>query len=118
YCAMIDDTGSFVTFEGTSPAGSGHVSAGVVGRINGGYTTTVFTGTVNPHPAYATHGNLGTFDLECTDAYTCNGAYPSFLSYFTGSPSWDYANWGWAYHTAQNGTWVNASTGNTGDITG
>ncbi len=118
YCAMVDDNGFFVTFAGVSPAGSGHVSAGIVGRINGGYDTTLFTGTLDPSPAYATHGNLGTFNLACTDAYTCPGAYPSFLSYFSGSPAWDYADWGWTYHTAQNGIWINASTGNSGDITG
>src|SRR5579859_4793747 len=40
YCAMIDDTGSFVTFAGPSPQNTGTVSAGITGRINGGYTTT------------------------------------------------------------------------------
>ncbi len=122
YCAMIDDTGAFVTFAGTSPAGTGTVTAGINGRINGGYTTTLFTGTLNPSPAYATHGNLGPFDLQCgptpAPGYACNGAHPSFLSYFTGSPSWDYADWSWAYHTAKNGDWLNADSGNTGDITG
>jgi hypothetical protein len=118
YCAMVDDTGAFVTFAGISPAGTGHVSAGINGRIMGGYDTTLFTGTLNPSPAYVTHGNLGTFDLQCTDAYNCPGAHPSFLSYFNGSPAWDYADWSWAYHTAKNGDWLNADTGNTGDITG
>jgi hypothetical protein len=118
YCALIDDNGSFVTFAGPSPAGTATVSAGIKGQIDGGYMTTDFTGTLNPSPAYKTHGNLGTFNLMCTDANTCPGAHPSFLSYFNGSPSWDYASWGWRYHTAKNGNWVNAMTGNTGDITG
>ncbi len=119
YCAMIDDTGSFVTFAGLSPSGNSTVSAGINGRINGGYDTTLFTGTLNPSPAYKPcAATWGTFDLQCTDAYNCPGAHPSFLSYFNGSPSWDYANWGWAYHTAKNGTWINADSGNSGDITG
>lgn len=118
YCATVNDNGSFVTFAGVSPAGTSTVSAGINGRINGGYTTILFTGTLNPSPAYATHGNLGTFDLQCIDAYNCPGAHPSFLSYFSGSPSWDYADWSWAYHTAQNGNWLNADSGNTGDISG
>lgn len=118
YCAMVDDSGSFVTFAGPSPQNTGTVSAGINGRIMGGYDTTLFTGLLNPSPAYSTHGNLGTFDLACTDAYNCPGAHPSFLSYFSGSPAWDYADWGWTYHTAKNGTWTNADSGNSGDITG
>ena len=118
YCAAINDTGSFVTFAGPSPESTGTVPAGVSGRIKGGYTTTVFTGTLNTSPAYSTRGNLGTFDLACTDANNCPGAHPSFLSFFNPSVTWDFANWGWTYHTAQNGDWVNASTGNSGDITG
>src|SRR5579864_6932601 len=35
YCATVDDTGSFVTFAGVSPAGTSTVSAGINGRING-----------------------------------------------------------------------------------
>jgi hypothetical protein len=118
FCAMIDDTGSFVTFAGVSPGGTGTVSAGINGRINGGYTTTNFAGTLNPSPAYKTHGNLGSFDLQCNTDPTCPGAHPSFLSYFNGSPAWDYADWGWSYHTAHNGNWVNSLSGNSGDITG
>jgi hypothetical protein len=119
YCALVNDTGSFVTFQGSSPQNTGTVSAGITGRINGGYTSTTFTGTLNTSPAYASHGNLGTFDLQCIDAYTCPGVHPSFLSYFS-SQTWDgnLASWGWSYHTARNGDWVNASTGNTDDITG
>ena len=109
YCAVVNDTGSFVTFAGTSPNGSGSVDAGVTGRINGGYVTTDFTGTFAPS-TYATHGNLGTFDLECTDAYTCPGVYPSFLSYFSSTGSWDLATWAWDYHTAQNGDMSQSST--------
>jgi hypothetical protein len=118
FCAMIDDTGSFVTFAGISPAGTATVSAGIAGRIMGGYTTTLFTGALSSSPAYKTHGNLGTFDLQCTDANTCPGAHPSYLSYFTSTSGNSLANWSWSYHTAQNGNWLNADTGNSGDITG
>jgi hypothetical protein len=117
FCASVNDTGSFVTFAGPSPQNTGTVSAGISGRINGGYTTTEFTGTLNSSPAYSTRGNLGSFDLQCVDANTCPGAHPSFLSYVT-PVTWDYANWGWTYHTAKNGDWLNASSGNSGDITG
>lgn len=118
YCAVVNDTGSIVTFAGASPGGTGTVSAGIKGTINGGYTTTVFTGTVATSPAYATKGNLGNFDLMCTDAYTCPGAHPGYYSYFSATAGDDLATWGWTYHTAQHGDWTNASSGNSGDITG
>lgn len=118
FCATVSDNGSFVTFAGPSPGNTGTVSAGITGRINGGYETTLFTGTLNPSPAYATRGNLGTFDLKCTSAYTCPGAHPSYLSYFTATSGDNLDNWSWAYHTAKNGNWLNADTGNFGDITG
>lgn len=118
YCAVDNDHGSFVTFAGASPNGSGTVSAGIKGVIDGGYTTTVFTGTLNPNAAYATKGNLGSFDLQCVTYNDCPGAHPSFLSYFSGSPSWGYASWGWTYHTARNGNWMNTSSVNSGDIIG
>lgn len=118
YCALVNDNGSFITFSGDSPGGTGTVSAGISGRINGGYTTNAFSGTLDPAPAYATHGQLGSFDLQCDPSFNCPGAHPSFLSYFSGSPSWGYADWGWTYHTAKNGDWVNDSSGNSGDITG
>ena len=118
YCAVVNDHGSFVTFAGASPGGTGTVSAGIRGEMNGGYTTTVFSGTPNPSPAYKTRGNLGSFDLQCTDAYNCPGAHPGYWSYFSSTSGDDLASWGWTYHTAKNGDWTNASTGNSGDITG
>ena len=118
YCAVTHDTGSFVTFAGASPGGTGTVAAGIKGVLNGGYTTTVFSGTLASKPAYKKHGNLGRFDLQCSDANTCPGAYPSYSSYFSSTSGDDLAKWGWRYHTAKNGNWTNASTGNAGDITG
>lgn len=108
YCATVSDTGSFVTFVGSSPAGDSTVAAGIKGVINGGYRTTVFQGTLDSSPAYATKGQLGSFDLQCTDAYTCPGEHPSYLSYFTITSGDDLAWWGWEYKTPQNGTWINA----------
>ena len=40
---------------------------------------------------------------------------PSFASY---GLIGDLADWGWVYQTENNGKWINASTGNLGDITG
>lgn len=112
YCATINDTGSFVTTGPNSPQNGVPLSAGINGVIYGGYVTNVFSATLNSSPAYATHGNLGSFDATA--------AHPSFLSYFNdpGSINWTQPTWGWTYHTARNGNWVNASSGSYGDITG
>lgn len=117
FCATIEDHGTFSTFAGTSPSGTSTVSAGVTGAIIGGYVTKPFTGTFAPG-SYATRGNLGTFDLQCDASFNCTGAHPSFLSYFSSAPAWDYAFWGWVYRAGSHGTWLNASTGSSGDITG
>ena len=62
------------------------------------------TGTLDP--SKQTRGNLGSFD---------HTNRPSFVSY---GLSGDLADWGWDYQTANNGSWINAFTGSSGDITG
>lgn len=108
YCAALSDNGSFVTL-GTVDPGTGTLAldAGITGVINGGYNTGAYTSTFVTGD-YATKGNLG--------AYDANGSHPSILSY---TPGWPFSQpyWGWEYRTAQNGTWINVSTGNSGDIT-
>ena len=104
YCASVSDQGSFVTVAGTSPGGTGTVSTGISGKLKGGYTTTLLTGTFAPN--LPTRGDLGTFDLNNR---------PSFMSY---GLSGGLADWGWVYQTQNNGTWINASSGNSGNITG
>ena len=120
YCAVVGDTGSFVTSAGTSPNKTGDVTAGIKGRLQGGYVAT-FTGTPVASPAYADHGGLGTFDLQCDADFNCPGAHPSFTSYVDPTPtasSYTLTAWGWIYRTAKHGTWVNQSSGSSGDITG
>jgi hypothetical protein len=104
YCASVTDQGSFVTVDGASPGSTGTVSAGITGKLKGGYTTTLLTGTLDSNQP--TRGNLGTFD---------HNNRPSFMSY---ELSGALADWGWVYQTENNGTWINASTGSSGDITG
>jgi hypothetical protein len=121
YCAQVSDRGTFSTFAGTSPSGSGTVSAGVTGDLAGGYVTTFFTGTFNPSGPYATKGDLGTFDLQCTSAYNCPGAVPTPQSYFSSTSGYDLRHWGWIYHAGDHGTWLNqddTSAADGGDITG
>jgi hypothetical protein len=78
-----------------------------MGRMSGGYNTGTFSGSLVANPTYDTKGQLGSFDLMCTNAYTCPGDHPTVSSYVSG---WNgnLAWWGWQYKTAQNGTWTNA----------
>lgn len=117
FCATVNDTGSFVTMDADSPNGTGTVTAGITGQINGGYLASI-TGTLSDSPDYKTHGFLGTFDLQCEDAYNCPGDRPSFLSYLDSGATYTLDDWGWYYHTPQNGDWLNDAGGNVGDITG
>ncbi len=110
YCATVNDTGSFVTTGPLSPQNGAPLSAGIKGVINGGYVTNQIVGTFAVG-AYKTNGNLGSFDA--------NGNHPSWASYFSPLVSAnEFAQWGWTYHTAKNGDWVNADSGSSGDITG
>jgi len=115
FCAMVSDNGSFVTFAGPSPQVTGTVADGVKGVISGGERTTTFAGSLVSDPTYKVKGQLGTFDLMCDRNQNCLGAHPTISNYVTGWDG-DLAWWGWEYKTPQNGVWVNAITGNTGDI--
>jgi hypothetical protein len=123
FCAQTSDRGTFSTFAGTSPSGSASVDAGVTGDLAGGYVSTFFTGTWNPAGSpYPTRGNLGTFDLQCTDANNCPGAHPDPLSWFSASSGFDLRHWGWIYHAANatdRSVWLNqddVAAANSGDI--
>lgn len=122
FCAQTSDRGTFSTFAGTSPSGAAQVDAGVTGSIAGGYVSTFFTGTYTGGATYPTKGDLGSFDLQCTDANNCPGAHPSPLSYFSSTTGFDLHHWGWIYR-ADNATgqsvWLNqdnVTAPNSGDI--
>lgn len=120
YCSQVEDHGKFVTFAGTSPSSFSTVSAGVKGDLEGGYVTTFFTGTFDP--TLATHGDVGTFDLGCTDAYNCPGPRLNYLRYFSATAGDDLAQWGWIYKAQdKHGTWLNQDNvpkESSGDIDG
>jgi hypothetical protein len=120
FCAQVRDRGTFVTFAGTSPSGHSTVTAWIPGAMNGGYVTTHFTGTYAP--TMPASGDLGTFDLQCTDASNCPGAHPSYTSYFSSTSGDDLAQWGWIYKAQhKHGVWLNQDdtpAAASGDITG
>ena len=118
FCAVVKYHGSFTTVAGTSPAGASTVSAGVKGTFEGGYQSTVFTGTLKSNPAFDTRGNIGDFNYACDTSFNCPGAIDWTTVYFDSTSGFDLAWWGWVYHAGNNGSWVNAISGNSGDITG
>jgi hypothetical protein len=118
FCATTHYEGTFTTNAGTSPSGSSTVSPGITGTIIGGYRATQFSGTLLASPPYPTHGNIGTFDYMCDLTFTCPGYVDWLTLYFSSTSGFNLDWWGWIYHGGSNGTWVNASTGSTGDITG
>jgi hypothetical protein len=120
YCSQVEDKGKFLTFAGTSPSSFSTVTAGVTGNLDGGYVTTFFTGTFDP--SLPTHGDVGTFDLACTDANTCPGPRLNWTRYFSATSGDDLAQWGWIYKADdKHGTWLNQDNVpavSSGDITG
>lgn len=116
FCATVKYQGSWTTIAGPSPMGLGTIDAGIAGTFEGGYTSTAFTGTLKAAPLASTRGNIGTFDYACDNAGNCPGAFFWGDLYFDGVAGFDLAWWGWVYHGGNNGSWVNASTGSSGDI--
>ncbi len=120
FCAVVKYTGSFSTVEGASPGNTGTLSADVTGTMEGGYRA-VITGTLKSSPIapWKTKGNVGSFDYAC-DPQTggCTGRVTWTDKYFEAGYAFGYSWWGWNYHAGNNGSWVNSSDGNSGDITG
>lgn len=115
YCAIVKYEGKFITLAGPSPNNTGTVAAGIRGEFEGGYRAT-FTGTLKSSPLKKTHGSIGTYDYACDTLFNCPGRVSWLSFYFDGVASFDQPWWGWIYHADDHGTWINASTGNVGDI--
>ncbi len=117
FCATVSYTGKFVTTGPTSPANLAPLSSGVKGTEDGGYAAT-FTASLLDSPGWRTHGSVGTFDYQCDVSSACVGRVNWLDQYFTAdwANDFDYLWWGWQYKSARNGTWINSSDGNSGDI--
>ena len=129
FCATVKSQGSFESVGGDGPGCVndsncgllvGRLDTGVVGTFQGGATYT-FTGTFSPG-SMRTKGSIGTFDHGC-DALTAAGCTVAGFSawrgeYFTGVAGVALPWWVWVYHAGNNGSWVNAAPGNTGNILG
>ncbi|MFC2099589.1 hypothetical protein ACFLSF_02010 [Candidatus Bipolaricaulota bacterium] len=117
FCAVVQDTGAFVTDGGLSPGGYGNtIAAGTRGTIQGGCRLAI-AGSLRSSPAYRTKGNIGTFDYNCDiGTGSCGAKFDWIAAYFDPGTA-GYEWWGWIYRAGRNGTWVNSQDGNEGDIT-
>lgn len=114
YCLKRQDTGTFTTFEGVSPEGTGTVSGGVTGRWYGEIVA-VIHGTFAP--TITTSGYVGDFDLQCQQDGTCLG--PSFGvrgTYFSSIDSVQFLTFSATFAGGACGVWRQSIDGNTGDI--
>jgi len=110
FCALVRYQGSFSTLAGASPQGTdAGITAGIDGSFEGGYRL-VFNADELSSPAYATRGHIGSFGGPI-------GLFDWRSFYYTNVGADDLQWWGWVYHGGNNGAWVNAITGNQGDIT-
>jgi len=118
YCAVVSYAGTFAALAGMSSPGS--ASQGVLdgdedGSMQGGYRATI-TGTLLTEATWTTHGTVGRFDYGCTAPGVCPGAVDWVDQYFEPGYGFSFDFWGWIYRAGRDGTWVNASTGSSGDI--
>ncbi|MGH3650731.1 MAG: hypothetical protein ACRDU9_08490 [Acidimicrobiia bacterium] len=118
YCAVVRYSGTFDAIAGANSPGQG--SDGTLdgdedGSLVGGYRALISTPLISD-PAWPTRGTVGQFDYACTAPRVCPGAVDWVEQYF--GPDYDFAYqfWGWVYRAGRHQTWVNASTGSSGDI--
>lgn len=116
YCAVVRYQGRFDGEAGQqSPGNVEPLDGDENGVLHGGYRA-VITGELLGSPAWPTRGFLGVIDHECTIAGACPGNVDWVEQYFGPKYGFSFAWWGWIYRGGQHGTWVNASTGSSGDI--
>lgn len=87
YKAIATDTGTFITKEGASPAGTATLQAGVKGEMSGGFTAT-FTG-----PKLLAFTPSGVTSV----GYLENGDW--IPAVFPGAKLTDFLDWHWTYTT-------------------
>lgn len=115
YCLEIRDVGTFSTFAGLSPEGTGTVRAGVTGTIDGTSYLRVYG---KFEPVVPTTGFLGNFDAQCQQDGTCaSGILSIRASYFpTGYKNVDGGTFEVTYDAGSCGIWFQTNSGDIGDI--
>jgi hypothetical protein len=113
YCLKRQDIGTFTTFAGVSPEGTGTVSGGVTGRWYGEIIAVIHG---NFAPTVATRGFVGDFDRQCQQEGTC--LLPEFdaRNYISNITSVEYLAFSATFEAGACGVWRQSIDGNTGDI--
>ncbi len=115
FCVLVDNEGRFDSQAGQkSPGNTGVLTGKEDGSFKGGYRAQV-VGSLKTNPELQTKGNIGTVDYQCTIEGTCPGYFNWVDKYFSPGYTFSYEWWGWEYKY-KNLKWINASTGNSGDI--
>ncbi len=122
YCATVVYDGKFYAVPGQ--IGPGNVPSGALintstnapvnGDMDGGYRAT-FNGALTPG-SWPTNGSVGTTNYQCDILANCPGRVDWVSKYFPGYTAFDKPWWGWKYNGGSHGTWINAITGNSGNI--
>ena len=123
YCAIVTYDGKFYAVPGQVGPGNRPVgalintstNAPVNGDMSGGRRATI-VGTLLPSPAWPTNGNVGIFNYQCNISGVCPGVISWPGQYFNSGFSYNDDWWGWRYDGGSHGTWINAITGNSGNI--
>ena len=113
YCVKRLDVGTFTTFAGVSPEGTGTVSGGVTGRWNGEIVALIH-GTFAP--TIATSGFVGDFDGQCQQDGTCLGTLLTPRPYFSSIDSIEFLAFSATFEAGACGVWRQSISGDTGDI--
>lgn len=115
YCFRIEYDGTWTSVAGVSPGGTGTISGGLTGRLQG---VRIIRLTGEFDPKYPLSGHVADFDWQCDATGACPGPRPSPGMYFSPITSlkitWDE----FSASSASNGTWYDTTYGSRGDITG
>jgi hypothetical protein len=135
YCAVVTYNGNFYAVPGqinpedllnnaVPPTGqeiNTPTDEPINGPFSGGYRAILTGGTLLATPLWTTHGSVPTTNYQCDLTGNCPGNVNWVTQYFSGidvnnSAEFNQEWWGWKYNGGSHGTWINASTGNSGDI--
>ncbi len=112
FCATTTHAGTFRTFGGTSPAGTGTVPAGLTGRL-AGQTAVIFEGA-SYQPRLPTRGFVGSFDANC-DQFECATPIQFGRNYLEVAGPPELVSFR-AVYVSRCGTWIQTSERESGDI--